>query len=290
MQAPTELLVAPAPARPAWLLPGVLVLVALLAAAVYFALGRTSKPVVAVEHPLPKSLMTSTGEMVLVPAGAFLFGEKKEQISLPAFYIDKTEVRNKDYADFCAAAQHPLPKDFPADQPDYPVVNVSFVDAQQFAVWAGKKLPTGHQWEKSARGTEGWLFPWGNEKDLARANVNPNPRAGIDPGIDPLPLQPVTAFPNGASAFGALNMVGNVWELVDQTEIPSARTLASFANRMDPPPSADDKWNVIRGGSSSEYLFDALIWDHTTVPANWKNKNIGFRCVKDPPKDAGEKK
>jgi hypothetical protein len=55
---------------------------------------------------------------------------------------------------------------------------------------------------------------------------------------------------------------------------------------MKPAPTADDKWYVIRGGSSSEGLVDNIVWDSTTVPAKWTAANIGFRCVKDPPKDA----
>jgi formylglycine-generating enzyme required for sulfatase activity len=278
----------PTPGRPGWLLPLVLLLVVVLGVGVFWAIGRKPKTVedkttVTVEPALPKTLATPTGEMVLVPQGPFLFGENKETISLPAFYIDKTEVSNKAYGDFCTATNYQLPKDFPKDQPDFPVVNVSFVDAQEFATWAGKKLPTGHQWEKAARGAEGWMYPWGSEKDSTRANV----KAKAEP---PLPLRPVTDFANGASPFGALNMLGNVWELVNQTGSPSNTELKRFLTRMKPPPTAQDKWYEIRGGSSSEPLMDGQIWDSTHVPWNWKSENIGFRCVKDPPKDGGQGK
>ena len=60
------------------------------------------------------------GPMVLVEAGPFLAGEKKEPDTLPAFYIDKTEVSNADYAQFCAETKHALPKGFQADKPDVP--------------------------------------------------------------------------------------------------------------------------------------------------------------------------
>jgi serine/threonine protein kinase len=288
LQAPTELLPAAAPVaapttRPGWLLPVVLLMVVVLAAGVFWAMTRSktvdSKTVVKVEPSLPSTLSTPSGEMVLVPQGPFLFGENKETISLPAFYIDKTEVSNKAYADFCTATNYNLPKDFPKDKPDFPVANVSFVDAQKFAEWAGKKLPTGHQWEKAARGAEGWMFPWGNEKDATRANVNTSAEA------PPMPLRPVTDFANGASPFGALNMLGNVWELVNQSGSPSNTELQRFNRLMDPPPTAQDKWYEIHGGSSWGPLQDGLIWDSTHVPWNWKFSNIGFRCVKDPPKD-----
>ena len=294
LDAPTMMLqpqvvVAPQPSQPKWMLPAVLGLVAVLALAVYFAIGRKKpEPVVPVETQYAQTLTTSTGEMVLVPAGTFLFGENKEPISLPAYYIDKTEVSNKAYADFCAAAGHALPKDFGSAKPDYPVVNVSFDDAQAFATWAGKKLPTGHQWEKAARGSDGWVFPWGNEKDYSRANLNP--AAETDRKAKPLPLRPVTDFANGASPFGALNMVGNAWELVDETRPATAQAMQYFSRKMDPPPTADTKWYVIRGGSSSGPLVDNIVWDFTTVPETWTSSNIGFRCVKDPPAEAIQKK
>ncbi|HLK62645.1 MAG TPA: bifunctional serine/threonine-protein kinase/formylglycine-generating enzyme family protein [Bryobacteraceae bacterium] len=274
----------PAPSRPAWLLPVIIGLVVVLAVALYFVIGNKAKPVIVMAPELPKTISTPTGEMVLVPDGPFLFGENKETISLPAFYIDKTEVSNKAYAEFCAKTNHARPTDFAADKPDYPVVNVSFTDAQDFATWAGKKLPTGHQWEKAARGTEGWLYPWGNDVDLSKANVRPAPKAPAPP------FHPVTDFANGASPFGALNMVGNVWELVDQSRPASAETLANFADKLTPPPTNAEKWYVIRGESAYEPLVDRVIWDSNTVPARWKAANIGFRCVEDPPKDAGAKK
>ena len=121
---------------------------------------------------LPATISTPTGEMVLVPAGSFLFGEKKEPVSLPAFYIDKTEVTNAAYADFCRATNRPLPPAFPRKSAGLPVVNVSILDAQLFVKWAGKRLPTAREWEKAARGTDGRDFPWGNEADPSKANID----------------------------------------------------------------------------------------------------------------------
>src|SRR5262249_9156150 len=149
------------------------------------------KPKEEIGPAFAKTLMTPTGEMLLVPAGPFLFGEKKESIILPSFYVDKTEVTNRAYAEFCKASNHAVPEDFPQDQPDMPVVNVSILDAQEFARWAGKRLPNAREWEKAARGTDGRMFPWGNEKDKSRAN------------IESVELKPAADYGNGASPAGA---------------------------------------------------------------------------------------
>ncbi|MDR3703004.1 MAG: bifunctional serine/threonine-protein kinase/formylglycine-generating enzyme family protein [Candidatus Sulfopaludibacter sp.] len=254
--------------RPAWVLPAIAALVLAIAAGVFFATRPKPAPPPPVVKSLPATISTPTGEMVLVPAGSFLFGEKKEPVSLPAFYIDKTEVTNAAYADFCRAANRPLPPAFAENQPNLPVVNVSILDAQLFVKWAGKRLPTAREWEKAARGTDGRDFPWGNEADPSKANINATQ------------IQPVTAYAAGTSPFGALQMIGNVWELVDEFRTPGPNAL-EFGKQLKPPATPDEPWYTIRGGSFSDPLVKELIWDATTVPARWKNSNIGFRCVKD---------
>ncbi|HUI57800.1 MAG TPA: SUMF1/EgtB/PvdO family nonheme iron enzyme, partial [Bryobacteraceae bacterium] len=224
---------------------------------------------------LPKTIQAKSGVMVLVPAGPFLYGEKKVSVSLPAFYIDKAEVTNAAYKAFCDATGHTVPDQFPADHPELPVVNVSILDAKDFADWAGERLPRAKEWEKAARGTQGFVYPWGNQKDPARANAGPDGT-----------IRPSNDFPNGASSYGALQMVGNVWELVYELQTPSTAAVEYFHNRLDPPPTANDSWYQIRGGSFkdpifTDAVFDNVIWDSTTIPAKYKDTNIGFRCVKD---------
>ena len=257
-------LAAPEATRPKWLLPVMIAVIAALGTAFYFAM----KP-----KPLPPMISTATGEMRLVPAGDFLFGEQKEKVSLPAFYIDKTEVTNASYEKFCQASGHALPENFPTGKPDLPVVNVTILDALAYAQWAHLRLPNEREWEKAARGVDGRTYPWGNDDKPALANVG---------GNGP---QPATANAGGASPFGALNMVGNVWEFVQETKTPSTDTLKRFTEMLSPPPASGEPWYTIRGLSYKEpAVVPAALYDYTTVPARWKDANIGFRCVKDPPR------
>jgi eukaryotic-like serine/threonine-protein kinase len=265
---------APASARPAWIIPVVLLALAGVAAGGYFAFtSKTPSVTPAATGPagptLPKSIPTPSGEMVLVPAGVFLSGKDKREMDLPAFYVDKTEVTNAAYLAFSKATNRPLPDGFPEDKPDYPVVNISIIDAQQYAAWAGKRVPNAMQWEKAARGTDGRLYPWGDEPDATRANVS---------GA----IRPANDFAQGASPCGALQMVGNVWELVEHLSNPEPGALEMFGKLMKPKPTLEDPWFTIRGGSFNDNTLQAgVLNDATTVPAKWKFVNIGFRCVKD---------
>jgi eukaryotic-like serine/threonine-protein kinase len=263
-------------ARPVWLLPGVLVVVLVLAGGIFMALRPGAHPETKASltqptTPAPGAIVPQAPEgMVAVPAGPFLFGPKKETVNLPAFFIDRTEVTNAAYQAFCDATHRVPPEAFPKDHPDLPVVNVTILDALAFASWSGKRLPSAREWEKAARGRDGRLFPWGNEKDATRANVGSTQ------------IRPADDFANGASPYGALQMVGNVWELVNQLSTPSARALEYFASELKPKPGPDEPWYQIRGDAfNSKQLDDGALWDSTTVPARWKQPNIGFRCVKD---------
>ncbi|HSW49665.1 MAG TPA: bifunctional serine/threonine-protein kinase/formylglycine-generating enzyme family protein, partial [Bryobacteraceae bacterium] len=187
---------APAPKR-RWIIPAAAILAIVLLLVAWFAL----RPRGVVETPPPAKaelsaiLSTPAGTMVLV-AGSF--------------YIDRTEVTNEAYAAFCAERGRPLPPGFPAERPDYPVVNITIVDAQEFARWAGKRLPAKNEWENAARGTDGRSYPWGNAKDASLANVADNA------ALSTHALMPADSFRQGASPYGVLQMAGNAWEFVDE--------------------------------------------------------------------------
>ncbi len=244
--------------------------IVMIAAAAYLYFGRPTR------QRLTPVLATPSGEMVLVPAGPFLAGKDKKPVTLPAFYIDRTEVTNTAYARFCAEKNRPLPALFQKDHPDHPVVNITYVDAQEFAKWAGKRLPSLDEWEKAARGRDGRLYPWGNKAELKRANVLDNPDRKTPE------LMPADSFPEGASPWRALNMAGNAWEFVDELRTPSPDAVKTFAKLLTPPPTAAEPWYMIRGGAYDAKLADNILWDAGSVPARYHAFNIGFRCVKDP--------
>ncbi|MCX6622822.1 MAG: protein kinase [Acidobacteria bacterium] len=192
--APPKPVAAPVPVEAAagsnkllWVVAAVILLLAAGAAWFFFGRGTaaTGQQTAKVLAPV---LNLDSGEMRLVPAGTFLSGEQKQPATVDAYYIDRTEVTNGAYQRFCAAKNRPLPAGFSVDRPNDPVVNVTIVDAQEFAKWAGKRLPTAAEWEKALRGSDGRVYSWGDQEDPLRANVNDNPQSkGIAPaGADSL--------------------------------------------------------------------------------------------------------
>jgi formylglycine-generating enzyme required for sulfatase activity len=245
---------------------GVVVAALIVALTLFFALRK--KEVIVRTPPakvLSASISTPTGDMVLVKAA-----------TAPAFYIDRTEVTNDAYSRFCSERQRPLPPGFPQDRPDLPVVNITIVDAQEFAKWAGKRLPGKVEWEAAARGADGRAYPWGNAHDPLLANVADNPSLGSHI------LAPVQSFEQGASPYGALQMAGNAWEFVDELITPSKRALEAFAKLMTPPPAADEPWYTIRGGAFDVPLVQNATSEWSAVPARFRAPDIGFRCAKTP--------
>jgi len=166
-------------------------------------------------------------EMVLIPAGDFLMGsdpsvdkwarddeQPQHTLSLPDYYLAKTPLTNAQYAAFVQATGHRQPEHWkdrkpPSGQEDHPVVYVSWYDAVAYCNWlssvTGKpyRLPSETEWEKGARGTDGRIYPWGNQWDAERCHTVESGKGDTTP---------VGAYPQGASPYGLLDMAGNVWE------------------------------------------------------------------------------
>ncbi len=219
------------------------------------------------EVSLSARLSMPSGDMILIAAGPFLSGESNVTQTLPAYYIDRTEVTNRAYDAFLKATQYSPPPGFKNARPDYPVVNVNMADAREFARWAGKRIPTAAEWEKAARGTDGRLYPWGDIPGLAPAAVKGT--------ADLRPADTASA----SSPYGLLEMEGNVWELVDHTVTPSPGALQALARVLTPPPTATEPWCTIRGGS---FRFPLVkLWDFSSYPERMRRDDVGFRCARD---------
>ena len=200
----------------------------------------------------PARIDTPTGPMLLINAGTFLAGKDKHSVDLPAFYIDENDVSNAVYAQFCKETGHALPPGFPSGADDSPVVNVTVAGARAFASWANKRLPAAVEWEKAARGSDGRLYPWGDE-----------PRA---------PQQP--------SPYGVRDLVHHVWQMVDGPITPSPEAISHFVSLLKPPPTASEPWINMRGGASDTPIEAAVAYEFASIPERYHAPNIGFRCAR----------
>jgi serine/threonine-protein kinase len=231
--------------------------------------------------PLAATIDTPAGTMILIPGGPFESGPDKNQVSVPDYYVDKTEVTNAAYEQYSKARGRPLPEGFPEDQPAFPVTNITIDDARDFAKWAGERLPTMLEWEKAARGADGRLYPWGNNADVQNANLAQGGVAGQ--------LRPADEAGKDVSPWGILNMGGNASEFVDQLRTPSANAVLRFSPLVNPPPAANEAWYTFCGGSYRLDLPAAITYEWGAVPARFHGPDLGFRCVRDarPAKPAG---
>ncbi len=151
-------------------------------------------------------------EFIRIPAGDFLYGEEKQTVYLPEYWIGRAPVTNEQYARFVADVGYEAPNHWkgkrpPAKLADHPVIYVSWDDAQAYCKWAGLRLPTEEEWEKAARGTDGREYPWGDKLPNARL-CNFKKNVGT--------TTPVGRYsPQGDSPYGCVDMAGNVWEWTD---------------------------------------------------------------------------
>ena len=212
----------------------------------------------------------------------------QRRLSLPDFYIDKYEVTNRQYYIFSQATDHPPPPiwrgpKYPEGLGDFPVTTVNFFDAAAYAEWMGKRLPTELEWEKAARGPNGNQYPWGNRFDFSKANISQSPRRKMGQG-----LKAVGQHPEGASVYGAEDMIGNVWEWVWDYHQP-------YPGNTWPAENYKEKKVVVRGlsflgvGHFSKQDYKKVVAMKARVSYREKLNpqsrkiDVGFRCVKEKP-------
>jgi iron(II)-dependent oxidoreductase len=218
-------------------------------------------------------------------------------MQIKPFYIDKYPVTNADFKKFLDAT-HYQPKDslnflkdwnggsYPEGWANKPVTWVSIEDAREYAKWSGKRLPHEWEWQYAAQGNDGRIFPWGNCDWLAPAtsggpfacpwesDPKDAPAPIPDKGRTLPPASDVDAHPKGASAFGVMDMVGNVWQWTDEYIDEHTRAaIVRGGNHYQPQGSIWYFPQAYRNEQHGKLLMMAPSYD--------RSGTVGFRCVKD---------
>lgn len=217
--------------------------------------------------------------MVLVPEGICVLGKNAQAKNaapehgavVDSFYIDRDEVTHQRYAAFRESSHGEKrrvaePIRTPENQRE-PVAGVSWVDARSYAQWAGKDLPTEAQWEKAARGDDGFDFPWGN-----------GPYVWHRPRL-PGQINRVGLFKGDVSPFGVADMAGNVREWCSDFYLETyyaqlVKESGSTPHNPAGPKSAPENQRVVKGGDDQW-----RVWIRSGVPQIDRPADVGFRCV-----------
>jgi iron(II)-dependent oxidoreductase len=255
-----------------------------------------------VEIPHPRPVLRAPEGMVSIPAGSFNFQvegvmiEKsdgvdvqypwedkpslthKQVLTIKPFFIDRTPVTCAEFKRFLDGTRY-RPKDdhnflrnwingsFPNGWSQKPVTWVSIEDARAYAKWAGKRLPHEWEWQYAAQGTDGRLYPWGNEKDDTR--VPPFEQTRVQ-----RPPTDVDAYPQGASSFGVLDLVGNVWQWTDEYQDLHTRAAILKGGSYYRPDKSG--WYFPQARQLNQHGKYLLL-----APGMDRSATIGFRCVSD---------
>ncbi|MBP1656667.1 MAG: Sulphatase-modifying factor protein [Bacteroidetes bacterium] len=230
--------------------------------------------------------------MVKIQAGSFTYHSTRSFLSpnevipypgsatpktyaIPAFYMDTYPVTNAQFKEFLVATKYapPDPANFlkhwnggspAAGMENHPVVYVDRGDAEAYARWAGKRLPTEVEWQYAAQGTDGRKYPWGKDFDSTRCNYGNTTTT------------PVDAYPTGASPFGVMDLVGNVWQLTG--DVYNNNTFNFVMMRGGCYYNPTSSWWYSRGGPQPVDNPQILL---LVSPGFDRCSTVGFRCVKD---------
>ncbi len=264
------------------------------------------------ESPLINEQSTTTTDlhfkdMIWIPDGPFIMGTNEvdvenegmqlgfpqpwfedegpqHEIDLKGYSIDRTEVSEADYLNFVRATGHRQPPHwqhgaYKVGTANHPITFVDWYDANDYCRWLDKRLPTEAEWEKAARGPEGRRYPWGERFEIGRAYLSP--------ASDVLnKTAPVGQYPQGASPYGVLDLVGNVWEWTDSWYLP-------YPGSDLRKPEFGMKHRVVRGLSfhslghypGNAYSRVLAVYARASTrsydPPAERLGDLGFRCAKD---------
>jgi len=224
-------------------------------------------------------------DMVSIPAGPFIRGtarggfdeQPQRTITLDAFAIDRYEVTNYQYQQFIAATGHR--KSGPPSRyaksigrmrgVNQPVVYVSWDDATEYCRWKGKRLPTEAEWEKSMRGIDGRLWPWGDQEQPNGANW-----ARVNDGHEVSAR--VGSFQSDKSPYGVMDGAGNVMEWVEDWY---DEAYYKDSPEDNPPSPEYGTYRVLRGGGYTTTGADVRITSRSKMVPDFRDETIGFRCA-----------
>ncbi len=239
----------------------------------------------------------------------------QHRVYLDGYWIDQTEVTNAMYAKFVDDTkyitqaeengwgwvynastntwedkqgvnwQHPFDANKGIEaMGNYPVVAVTWKDADAYCKWAGGRLPTEAQWEKAARGPNGYIFPWGDDQASGKLMnyCDKNcPASWKDESVDDgfASLAPVGSFPDGASPYGVLDMAGNVDEWINEW-FDDEKSLYEETFQKNPQGAVNGSSPILRGGCWGDGSISARTTDRSWVEPDVQDSSIGFRCVR----------
>lgn len=258
----------------------------------------------------PTPAYGNTDGMVTIPAGSFVFhtSHGDEFISypqhdegrtfvFPAFLMDKHPVTNADFFRFVSASGYQ-----PSDTANYlkhwengrprkgednfPVVYVSYEDAQAYAAWAGKRLPTEAEWQYAAQTPDGREWPWSKDTDHITRELEPvNATLTVlrIKGIDSKYANPgdgkphaVGTYKSGANPYGLEDLVGAVWQLTNDIYKSGSYTYAMMKGGSYFNPTSS--WWYVQGGPRELHYRQYLL---RVSQGFERNATVGFRCMKD---------
>ncbi|MHC4389825.1 MAG: formylglycine-generating enzyme family protein [Planctomycetota bacterium] len=229
--------------------------------------------------------------MVYVPGGRTVIGTPDRSNAaasppytarVPSFFMDRYEVKNRDYQRFLIEDGREAPshwttpgpegrRTYPPERSEHPAINVSWLEADAFARWIKKRLPLEEQWERAARGDDGRTFPWGEEESGKRVNLSANVS-----DLAPIGTVPVGTSSDDESPFGIFDLGGNVSEWTDSPYMP-------YPEQEPGATDFDAARKVLKGGSWRYGARHARSFNRERAETSRRYPDLGFRLVQDVP-------